>query len=235
MKTLFCVVFLFPIMCYSQSFNKIGVRLNYSIAQPITEIDAYYLNQDFKNIPYQRATLLSEIEIAYNFEIAAIYAGISKKYDLEFIIKSIKYSRDDNRFYKNLLIKTHSVGLGNVLKLVHKKRLVLSSYFNAFLSFSRLTSDNREVIVETDGKNYSLVLQISYAERKINFTNSSFDFGGIINFEYTSRLSVQARLGLSLTNFPDFDIPSPVFYKTLQLGVGLKYELFKNKKFYYSL
>ncbi len=217
------------LLCNGQNSGKIDIRFNLSHLIPIGQLDDSFLNSTITAYPFKQPTILGNLGKIKNIEFGIAHRTLFKKFYPEIIVRYNKYYISTSNFYRNLSLRTYSVGLGVDKPLKVWKKLNISTYVNFFLGISELTSDENLVTVIYDNSTY---FKIDYAGRKIRFMSPSFDLGGGIGYEITDRLSIEGRVGLNLINFPDFDISSPLFYKSVAPGLGLNFKLFKNKRFF---
>jgi hypothetical protein len=218
-----------PIVCSAQNFDKFNIRANINFIRPFESFEKTYLNADFKDYTYQKPTVLGNLSNTYSEEIALIYAGFSTKYQPEVVIRMNGYALGNSDFYRNFAIHSISLGLGFGVKLLEVNSLTLSANLTIFAGYSKLTSDSLQMVI---GFPEDVNLRIDYSARKLTFLNPSVDIGGSLLYQVTDRIGVQSRVSINLNHFPDFDIPSPLFYKSFYFGAGVFCRFIKNKRFY---
>ncbi|KAA3633738.1 MAG: hypothetical protein DWQ02_12660 [Bacteroidetes bacterium] len=218
-------------MGIGQNINEWSLRLNYGIGIPINNNIPQSIN--FYPVGYfPQPAFLSQLNPKSSLEIGVIYSRLSRFYTPEIIFKYSSFHRLPDRSYKSIDISSFSVGLGSTFRLFQSRKLMLSTNLNLLLNRSKLTSEAYSNYL-TGGDRITYLLH--YNPRNIDFTSSTVELTGNFEYFYSKRLSVEARLGLSMISFPDFDIPSPTFFKVPIVLFGIKYHLIKNKYFNYSL
>lgn len=226
-STLLFLLFL-PVSLFSQNTEKISLRINYNHQIQIESFEKMCTSIIDPNYPFQQPTFLGNVQ-SFNIDVALRIKQNQLPVDIELILRNTSMKFTGGDYYNNLKCRIYSPGLGFLYKYPLAKNIYISGYVNILMGIASLTRDNNEKNV-----NYNeFVYLIKHDQMKENFIVPAFEPGLEIEYNVTSMLRFQARVGMELCSFPDFDIESPMFYKTLLLSAGFRYNILRNKSLIY--
>lgn len=226
----FAIIFilLFPRSLFSQIADKISLRTNYNHVIYIESFEKMCINTFDSNYPFQQPTFLGNVQ-SFDIDMALSLKPSQLPVTLELILRrtSMKFAGGD--YYNNLKCKIYSPGVGFLYKYPLAKNIYVSGYASFLMGIASLTRDSNEKFINYDEFGY--IIKHDQVEKK--FIVPVIEPGLEIEYMITSRFRVQSRVGMALSSFPDFDIESPVFYKTLLLSAGFSYSILRNRSITY--
>lgn len=229
MKSIIFILLFLPMQFYGQNPERISFRMNLNYPIQIEGFEKTCINDADIHYAFRKPTFLgnynsSDIDLAIRIKPKLPHLAF------EFILRNSAMKFNGGEYYSNLNYNLITPGVGLMYINPFSKNLTLAGYFNFYCGFARLTRDAN-------------MRNIFYNEFTYLIRHDAIDLKFIvpiiepgIEFEYqvSAMLGIQTRVGMTFSSFPDFDVESPLFYKSLLISAGIKYIIFRNKKFSYQ-
>ncbi|KAF0204252.1 MAG: hypothetical protein FD170_570 [Bacteroidetes bacterium] len=226
-STLLFLLFI-PVSLFSQNAEKVSLRINYNHQIEIESFEKMCINTFDLNYPFQQPTFLGNVQ-SFDIDVALRIKPNQLPVDIELILRNTSMKFTGGDYYNNLKCKIYSPGVGFLYKYPLAKNIYVSGYVSFLMGIASLTRDNNEKFIYYDEFGY----MIKHDQMEKKFIVPAIEPGLEIEYMITSMLGLQARVGMELSSFPDFDIESPMFYKTLLLSAGFRYNILRNKSLIY--
>lgn len=217
-----------------QISNELDVHYKYDLRLTSDRFDQYYT---VENYGYLSPTVLGNINRKTCQEVGVLFSGFSFYFQPVLNFRFNNYSATEELLerYKDFEYKSYSVGLGCKINIMQYGHQPFTPYllFNTNIVISKISNSESSYTVTIDGMNigssYNLTIN-SMSNSKV-FLNPLFESSFGVESIIVDKLLLVTEINLLFINFPNFDIDSPLFIKEIYLSFGLRYKLFKNKRY----
>ncbi|MBK6962821.1 MAG: hypothetical protein IPH20_02535 [Bacteroidales bacterium] len=228
MRSLLIFLLFIPVAIVGQNSEKISLRINYNHQVQIESFEKMCVNVLDIHYPFEQPTFLGNIK-SFDIDLAIRVKPNKLPVAIEFILRNTSMKFTGGDYYKNLKCRIFSPGVGIIYKYPLTKNISVSAYVSFLMGFANLTREYNENHIYYN----EFVYLIRHDPVKETFIVPVIEPGLEIEYKLASRFGFQVRTGMAFSSFPDFDIESPLFYKTLILSAGFRYIISRNKSLSY--